>query len=88
METDDEHGHYLMWTNKDGRPRRKEVLNPAGDTVLLVDPHDVEVRGILLLGRSGQTHRSTPRMHAPYLPTCPCVRACVRAVRNRSPPWR
>ncbi len=36
--------HYLMWTNKDGRPRRREVLNPAGDTVLLMDPNDVEVR--------------------------------------------
>lgn len=45
VEADDDAApeHYLVWTNKDGRPRRKEVLNPGGDTVLLMDPNDVEV---------------------------------------------
>lgn len=43
VDEDDAPAHHLLWTNKDGRPRRKEVLNPDGDTVMLMDANDVEV---------------------------------------------
>lgn len=50
MDEDDAPAHSLLWTNKDGRPRRKEVLNPDGDTVMLMDANDVEVGGNVPFG--------------------------------------
>jgi len=36
--------HHLIWTTKDGKQRKKEVLNDAGDKITLIDGNSVEVR--------------------------------------------
>ena len=43
VDEDDTPKNYVLWTNADGKPRRKSVLNPAGERITLMDPNSIEV---------------------------------------------
>ncbi len=45
----------LLWTNKDGKPRRREVLNPEADKITLMDANGVEIAALeVTAGRHGK----------------------------------
>ena len=43
VDEDDPPENFVLWTNADGRPRKKSVLNPAGERITLIDSNDIEV---------------------------------------------
>ena len=51
---------HVLWTNKDGKPRMKNVLNDDGDTISLIDPDGVVVSTCTKIAATGHMTRLGP----------------------------